>query len=126
MSAFAQKAIQHVSGSRSKLSILDGREGVRLKAIATRLQLAYGLSAEKIDDYYDAFTMFPLDSSQRISPSSMFKFYADADVELSEENCLNAMRAFTNIQNIESLDFETYVVSMERWMKKVHYDFLYC
>ena len=109
----------HVSGTRARQSVVDGREGVRLKAIAVRLQLAYALTNEQIDDYYDAFIMFPLDSNQRISSQSVFKFYENADVELSEENCLTAIRAFTGIQNIEGLDFEQYVVAMEKWMKKV-------
>jgi hypothetical protein len=121
MSTFAQKALLHVSSTQAKLSILEGREGVRLQAIATRLRSAYGITSEQIEDYYDAFIMFPLDSNQRISPMSILKFYSKAEVELSEENCLIALREFCGIQNTESLDFETYVMSMEKWMKKVFY-----
>jgi hypothetical protein len=118
MSSFTSKALGHVIGQVAT-TIVDGREGLTLKLIATRLQLSLRLTAEQIDDYYDAFIMFPLDNNQRISVSSLQEFYSKSDIDLSSDDCLKAMRSFVGIENIVSIDFESFVHSMERWEKRV-------
>mmetsp|Transcript_15916 Transcript_15916/g.23980 ORF Transcript_15916/g.23980 Transcript_15916/m.23980 type:complete len:176 (+) Transcript_15916:118-645(+) len=122
LSKFTEKAIDHVS-SQTAVSILDGREGQALKIVATRLQMALKLTNEQLDDYYDAFVMFPLDDNHRISVSSLQKFYTEADIDLSEEDCLRAIGSLSGINGLVSLDFEAFVLSMERWIKKdVHHE----
>jgi hypothetical protein len=108
----------HVSG-QSVTTLLDGREGNELKALAQRLKTTLNLTAEQIDDYYDAFLMFPRDSHNKISSSSIQIFYENSDINLEYEDGMKALHAFTSSRTVNSIDFESFVVNMEKWMKKV-------
>jgi Ca2+-binding EF-hand superfamily protein len=118
MSQFTRKAMVHVSG-QSVTTLLDGREGNELRDLAQRLKSTLNLTAEQIDDYYDAFLMFPRDSSNKISVSSIQIFYENSDIKLEYEDGAKALHAFTGSRNVNSIDFESFVVNLERWMKKV-------
>jgi Ca2+-binding EF-hand superfamily protein len=124
-SQFTKKAMVHVSGAQTVATLCDGREGNELKFIARRLQTTLNLTPEQIDDYYDAFQMFPLDSNQRISASSIQIFYENSDINLSQNDAMNALSAFLGTSRGNhslqgnSIDFELFVINLEKWMKKV-------
>ena len=115
MSKFSDKATINATN----LTILEGRGGEGMKKIAERLLLSLSISAEALEDYYDAFTIFPLDRNKCVSMDALKSFYDKAGLELSEEDCEDAMKAFTGNDLTFSLDFETYVINMERWARKV-------
>jgi hypothetical protein len=132
-SQFTKKAMVHVSGAQTVASLCDGREGNDLKIIAQRLQATLNLTPEQIDDYYDAFQMFPLDSNQRISASSIQIFYENSDINLTQNDAMNALNAFLgttrgNHHSLQgkSIDFELFVINLEKWMKKVTFDCILC
>lgn len=120
MSNFARKAIVHISGQNTT-TLIDGREGNELKLIAKRLKSTLNLTNEQIDDYYDTFIMYPLDNNNQLTISSIQLFYSNSDIELTYEDALKSLQAFTGERNIHSIDFETFVVNMEKWIKKVFY-----
>jgi Ca2+-binding EF-hand superfamily protein len=113
MSKFAQKA------SLANLTVLEGRAGDELKQIAERLLVSLSITGEQVEDYFDAFNMFTLDRNKCVTLDALKSFYGNAGLDLSEEDCENAIRAFTGNDLTFSLDFETYVINMERWQKKV-------
>lgn len=115
MSKFSDKA----AASSSNLTVLEGRGGEEMKNIAKRLLTSLSISAESIEDYYDAFTIFPLDRNKCVTMDALRIFYEKAGLELSEGDCEDAMKAFTGNDLTFSLDFETYVINMERWARKV-------
>ena len=145
-SKFTKKAMVHVSGTQTIGSLCDGREGNELKIIAKRLQSTLNLTCEEIDDYYDAFQMFPLDSRHQISAASIQTFYENSDINLTHSDAMNALYAFLgggptmtaaatgttttvgrggnhhSLQGINSIDFELFVIHLEKWMKKVRLD----
>jgi hypothetical protein len=55
----------------------------------------------------------------RVTMDAMKTFYSAAGLELSEEDCRDAMKAFTGNELTFTLDFEIYVINMERWARKV-------
>lgn len=115
MSKFSEKA----SASSVNITLLEGRAGAELKAVALRLIKTLSISAAKVEDYFDAFSIFPLDRQMRVTMDAMKTFYSAAGLELSEEDCRDAMKAFTGNELTFTLDFETYVINMERWARKV-------
>jgi hypothetical protein len=115
MSKFSEKA----SASSVNITLLEGRAGAELKALALRLIKTLSISAAKVEDYFDAFSIFPLDKQMRVTMDAMKTFYSAAGLELSEEDCRDAMKAFTGNELTFTLDFETYVINMERWARKV-------
>ena len=115
MSKFSEKA----SASSVNITLLEGRAGAELKAVALRLIKTLSVSAAKVEDYFDAFSIFPLDRQMRVTMDAMKTFYSAAGLELSEEDCRDAMKAFTGNELTFTLDFETYVINMERWARKV-------
>lgn len=115
MSKFSEKA----SASSVNITLLEGRAGAELKSVALRLIKTLSISAAKVEDYFDAFSIFPLDRQMRVTMDAMKTFYSAAGLELSEEDCRDAMKAFTGNELTFTLDFETYVINMERWARKV-------
>lgn len=115
MSKFSEKA----SASSVNITLLEGRAGAELKSVALRLIKTLSVSAAKVEDYFDAFSIFPLDRQMRVTMDAMKTFYSAAGLELSEEDCRDAMKAFTGNELTFTLDFETYVINMERWARKV-------
>ena len=115
MSKFSEKA----SASSVNITLLEGRAGAELKSVALRLIKTLSISAAKVEDYFDAFSIFPLDRQMRVTMDAMKTFYSEAGLELSEEDCRDAMKAFTGNELTFTLDFETYVINMERWARKV-------
>ena len=101
------------------ITLLEGRAGAELKSVALRLIKTLSVSAAKVEDYFDAFSIFPLDRQMRVTMDAMKTFYSAAGLELSEEDCRDAMKAFTGNELTFTLDFETYVINMERWARKV-------
>lgn len=118
-SKFTQKALAHATG-QAMTTLLDGREGPELQIIAQRLHSSpYNLSSEEIDDYYDAYCIFPLDSSHHINATSLQIFYENSDITLEYQDAVNALHVFLGQRNLTSIDFEVFVVNMEKWKKKV-------
>ena len=115
MSQFSEQA----SASSVNITLLEGRAGAELKSVALRLIKTLSISAAKVEDYFDAFSIFPLDRQMRVTMDAMKTFYSAAGLELSEEDCRDAMKAFTGNELTFTLDFETYVINMERWARKV-------
>jgi hypothetical protein len=115
MSKFSEKA----SASSVNITLLEGRAGAELKSVALRLIKTLSISAAKVEDYFDAFSIFPLDRQMRVTMDAMKTFYSAAGLELSEEDCRDAMKAFTGNELTFTLDFEIYVINMERWARKV-------
>lgn len=115
MSKFSEKA----SASSVNITLLEGRAGAELKSVALRLIKTLSISAAKVEDYFDAFSIFPLDKQMRVTMDAMKTFYSAAGLELSEEDCRDAMKAFTGNELTFTLDFEIYVINMERWARKV-------
>ena len=115
MSKFSEKA----AATTTNMTVFDGRGGDELKKIANRLLKTLSLTPEQVEDYFDAFTMFPLDRNKCISADSIKSFYENAGLDLSMDDCAIAMKAFTGNDLTFSLGFEAYVINMERWAKKV-------
>lgn len=125
MSNFTKKAINHLTGQTIQ-TISEGREGNELKEISERLKLNLNLTSEQIDDYYNTFHIFPLDLNNCLTIKSIQMFYYNSDIELSYEDSLKALQIFTGSRNNDHIiDFETFVVNMEKWMKKVIFLFLF-
>mmetsp|Transcript_5575 Transcript_5575/g.9146 ORF Transcript_5575/g.9146 Transcript_5575/m.9146 type:complete len:167 (+) Transcript_5575:94-594(+) len=120
MPKFSEKA----NASTANPSLLDGREGEELKHITGRLMTTLSINAEKVEDYFNAFSIFPLDKKKCVTMNALKSFYERAGLDLSEEDCIDAMKAFTGNELTFTLDFETYVINMERWARKVVYGML--
>lgn len=105
MSKFSDKAIINASN----LTVLEGRGGDGMKRIAQRLLVSLSISAETVEDYYDAFIIFPLDRNKCITMDSLKSFYDKAGLELSEEECEDAMRAFTGRNVLILINVVTYM-----------------
>lgn len=116
MSKFVRKA----TTNSVNLTVLEGRAGDEMKSIAQHLLVSLSLSPEQLEDYFDAFAIFPLDERNCITMEAMKSFYESSGLELSDEDCRNAMRAFTGNESASLLNFESYVINMERWQKQVH------
>mmetsp|Transcript_5576 Transcript_5576/g.9147 ORF Transcript_5576/g.9147 Transcript_5576/m.9147 type:complete len:181 (+) Transcript_5576:94-636(+) len=114
MPKFSEKA----NASTANPSLLDGREGEELKHITGRLMTTLSINAEKVEDYFNAFSIFPLDKKKCVTMNALKSFYERAGLDLSEEDCIDAMKAFTGNELTFTLDFETYVINMERWARK--------
>lgn len=115
MSKFSEKA----ATNSANVTVLQGREGPELKVVAQRLLTTLSITTDKVDDYFEAFSIFPLDKNKRVTLAAIQSFYEAAGLDLSEDDCRNAMKAFTGNELTFSLDFETYVINMERWARKV-------
>jgi Ca2+-binding EF-hand superfamily protein len=115
MSKFSDKA----TANTTNVTVLEGRGGEELTVVARRLLLSLSITAEQVEDYYDAFTIFPLDRNKCVTMDAMKTFYKNAGLDLSDDDCENAIKAFTGNDLTFSLDFETYVINMERWARKV-------
>ena len=125
MSNFTRKALNHLTG-QNLTPIINGREGNTLKLIAEKLKISLNLTITEIDDYYDTFLLFPLDQFNHLTINSIQLFYLNSDILLSYDDALKSLQAFTGIRNnISYIDFETFVVNMEKWSKKVDFQSLF-
>ena len=101
--------------------ISDGREGVALKLIVARLKQQRQLSDEAIEEYYDCFRQFPVDSKLKVSAASITSFLSTVSSssssasELSLDEAEKRLGLLTGSSSAKKfIDFEEFVDAMLR------------
>jgi hypothetical protein len=95
-----------------------GREGIAVRKVAESLRTHKDLSEEKIELIYEAFQMFPLDSTGRLTPAALSNYYRNVGLIYSSEQCMEMLSLFVG-ENTTAISFEDFALAYVRCEKSL-------
>ena len=99
-------------------SLIKGREGPAIANITEKVRRHKDLSNEKIDNLHEAFNMFPLDSSGKITAAGLSAYYRAVGLIFSLDQCIEMLSLFVGEHTI-SIDFEEFLLASVRCEKSL-------